>query len=469
MLFPTLDFALFFVVVFALVWATGRHNEARKAILVVASYVFYMQWDWRFAGLLAGSSVMNWAAGLLIARADDMGRKKLILGIAVALNLAVLGFFKYYDFFIGSFNDMMADFGLERELPFMDIVLPVGISFFTFHGLSYIIDVKRGVIQARRSVLDLLLYISFFPQLVAGPIVRASHFLPQLDEAPSARNLPAAFAVLLILIGLFKKVVVADFLSTHLVEPAFFDPTVLGPVDLAFGVYGFAIQIWCDFSAYSDIAIGVAALLGYRFPLNFDRPYRSASLQEFWRRWHISLSTWLRDYLYVPLGGNRHGQVATMRNLMITMLLGGIWHGAAWTFVIWGLLHGTALVVERLFTARPAERPQPLVLKALAVIATFHFVCLTWIFFRAESLEAALTYIGAFANGEPVVLLTPYLAALVGAMLAVQFLPGGMTERVARPLAALPVWLLGLLAGAGIAVIDALGPEGIAPFIYFQF
>ena len=220
MLFPTLDFALFFVIVFAAVWATGRHNEARKAILVVASYFFYMQWDWRFAGLLAGSSIMNWSAGLLIARANDERQKKLILGIAVALNLAVLGFFKYYDFFIGSFNDLMMDLGLERELPFMDIVLPVGISFFTFHGLSYIIDVKRGVIQARSSVLDLLLYISFFPQLVAGPIVRGSELIPQFDEPKDPRRIDASRAFFLIMVGLAVDVAGPDRIAVRGNVPA---------------------------------------------------------------------------------------------------------------------------------------------------------------------------------------------------------------------------------------------------------
>ena len=336
MLFPTLDFLLFFLVV-ALVMAglKGRY-ETGKLFLVVASYFFYAQWNWRFCFLLAFSSALTYGAGRLIGGSKNQRFRKQVLSVAIAGHLLLLGFFKYFDFFVGSANDLAHLLGLNHELPFIEVILPVGISFFTFHGISYVMDVWRGDVAVCRRFTDMLLYLSFFPQLVAGPIVRASFFLPQLERAPSPGSIAIGPALILILGGLFKKVVMANYLATDLVDPVFFDPASHSSADLLLAAYGYAVQIYCDFSAYSDMAIGLAALLGFRFPRNFNQPYRSARLREFWQRWHITLSSWLRDYLYKPLGGNREGKLKTYRNLMITMLLGGIWHGAAWKFVFWG-------------------------------------------------------------------------------------------------------------------------------------
>src|ERR1041385_8581315 len=295
MLFPTLGFLLFFLIVAAAMAALGTRFAAKKTVLVVASYYFYAQWDWRFCFLLAGSSVVSYIAGQLIDRASDERRARTILGMAVALHLGLLGIFKYFDFFISSANQLARLLGLEHEVPFIEILLPVGISFFTFHGSSYLTDVYRRDGAVCRNPLDMLLYMSFFPQLVAGPIVRAAYFLPQLAR-PSTEPIPVGPALLLILSGLFKKVVIANYLATGLVDPVF---------------------------------SALAAPLGFRFPANFNQPYRAQRLREFWQRWHISLSTWLRDYLYKPLGGNRHGRCQTHRNLMLTMLLGGLWFGAA--------------------------------------------------------------------------------------------------------------------------------------------
>src|SRR6185437_5310453 len=299
MLFPTFAFLLFFLVVAALLAVLRGNFEAKKAVLVVASYYFYAAWDWHFCFLLAFSSAVSFSAGLMIAA--NPRHKRAILTVAVTIHLLLLGTFKYLDFLTLSANRLAHLLGLQAELPFIEVILPVGISFFTFHGISYVVDVYRGDVAVCRRPLDMLLYMSFFPQLVAGPIVRASYFLPQLS-APSREPIPVAAAVVLILGGLFKKVVIANYLATGLADPVFGAPTSYGGPDLLLATYAYAVQIYCDFSAYTDMAIAIAALCGFRFPRNFDQPYRAQRLREFWQRWHISLSTWLRDYLYKPLG-----------------------------------------------------------------------------------------------------------------------------------------------------------------------
>jgi D-alanyl-lipoteichoic acid acyltransferase DltB (MBOAT superfamily) len=470
MLFPTLDFGVFFLIVFAAAWSLRRRPTARKAFLVAASYVFYGYWDWRFCFLLAGSSVVNYAAGRVIDGSDDPKTRKRVLAAAIAANLAVLGFFKYFDFFIGSLNDLMWDLGLERELPYLAVILPVGISFFTFQGISYVWDIYRREIRASRSPLDVFLYISFFPQLVAGPIVRAQTLIPQIERPPDPSRILATWGMLLVVLGLFKKMVVANYLATEMVDWAFLDPWAYGPFDLALAIWGYAIQIYCDFSAYSDIAIGVAALLGYRFQKNFNQPYRSESIRELWRRWHISLSSWLRDYVYIPLGGNRGGPWRARANMFATMLLGGIWHGAAWHFVFWGAMHGAALVAETLFGGGRPGRERAVWRRAIAVFATFNFTCLAYVFFRAETFSDALVYLESFGNlSAPVEFWTPFLVTLVFAGFAAHFLPEDGLERVEARVRRIPLTLQGAMAGFAIVAIDAFGPEGVAPFIYFQF
>ena len=472
MLFPTLDFALFFLVVFAVSWSV-RGPTARKGVLVGASYIFYGYWDWRFCLLLLASALVNYAAGVLMDGARQP-RRRHIATLAIVLNLAVLGFFKYFDFFVESLNDLFHDIGLERELPFLDIILPVGISFFTFQGISYVVDVYRGRVAACRNPLDVVLYISFFPQLVAGPIVRAADFLPQLSgtgqEGPDARHILAGYGLVLITIGLFKKVVVATYLATELVDPVFVAPAAYGAVDLALAGYGYAIQIYCDFSAYSDIAIGVAALLGYRFRANFNQPFRAESVRAFWRRWHISLSTWLRDYVYIPLGGSRCGAWRRRLNVMITMLLAGLWHGAAWKFVLWGGLHGAAMVAEDVLRLKPAETGRPIWQRALAVTLVFHFLCLTFVVFRADDLAIAGAYLTGLTNwGVPASLCSPLVLVLLITGFAAHFLPPDLADRGAAALQRLPVAAQGACVGLAILVIDAWRPDGVAPFIYFQF
>jgi alginate O-acetyltransferase complex protein AlgI len=469
MLFPTLDFLLFFVVVLAMLVPCTRLHELRKVLLTAASYFFYAQWNWHYCLLLAGSSLLTYGGGIAIGRASVQRTRQWIVGVTVGGHLLLLSTFKYLDFLVGSANHLLHALGGGHELPFMEIILPVGISFFTFHGISYLVDVYRGDVAVCRRFVDILLYLSFFPQLVAGPIVRASFFLPQLARPPLER-VPIAEPVLLILGGLFKKVVIATYLATDLVDPVFFDPSRYRPLDLVLAAYGYAVQIYCDFSAYTDMAIGFATLLGYRFPINFNQPYRARSLRDFWQRWHISLSSWLRDYLYKPLGGSRGDRWFTARNLMITMLLGGIWHGAAWKFVGWGALHGAGLVAERFLKPWNGAWARTVFGRLVVVVLVFHFVCLGWILFRADSFQTVVIYLRTMLSGQgDESQITPFTLALIVLGLSLHAVPRDMPARLAQWFASTPGWMWGVTAGVGIAMIDALGPDGVAPFIYFQF
>lgn len=469
MLFPTLAFTVFFLVVFAVTWALNRDNEWRKIFLLAASWVFYGAWDWRFVTLLILSGFLNWGLAALIVQADDdERRRKFWVVMGVIGNLTILGFFKYYNFFLDEFGAVLEVFGWSRDMLFMEVILPIGVSFFTFQGMSYLIDIYRRQ-TAPASLLDIVLLMSFFPHLVAGPIVRASHLVPQFQRAPTLTRSMVAAGVLLICWGLVKKVVIASELATAYVDPLFFDPTKHSSLDLLFGAYGYAVQIYCDFSAYSDMAIGLAALLGYRFPANFNQPYRSASLQDFWRRWHISLSSWLRDYLYIGMGGSRHGQVRLYFALAMTMLLGGLWHGASWNFVIWGALHGGVLALERAWRFyRPDSLPT---LPAwVTVILTFHFVTFAWIFFRIASFAEAEAYLAqmfAFTGGE--FTLTPLALVLIIVGMALHFGPPDAIQRGAVWVRERAAWQVAAMAVAVLLFVEMLRPDGVAPFIYYQF
>ena len=468
MLFPTLTFGLFFLAIYAVAWSAGPSNEWRKILLLLASWVFYGAWDWRFVALLIGSAFLNWGTAQAIGRAERPRMRKALVVLGVAANLAILIFFKYFDFFLEQAGLLLAAAGWQRDLPLIAVILPIGVSFFTFQGISYVVDVYRGKV-APAALLDITLLMSFFPHLIAGPIVRASDLLPQFAERPRITRGMATMGLLLIVWGLFKKAVIASELATGLVDPVFFDPSTHGRIDLAAAAYGYAVQIYCDFSAYSDMAIGIAALLGYRFPHNFNQPYRAASLQDFWRRWHISLSSWLRDYLYIPLGGSRGGALKAARNLMITMLLGGLWHGAKWTFLIWGGLHGLVLSLERAWRAmRPSGWPA--LPRPIAILLTFHVVTLGWIFFRAESFVAARDYLAGFGRIDPGALaVTPLAAALILLGLGIHFIPRHLMQRIAVIALRWPALLCGGALGVVILLIDALRFEGVAPFIYYQF
>ena len=365
MIFPTIQFAVFFLAVLALSWSLMPWPRYWKPFMLAASYFFYGYTDPRFVLLLATSTLLNQGAAVALARwpqrASRPGRRgrsarSTILIAALAADLGLLGWFKYYGFFALSLDQTLGDLDLGAPLPLLQVALPIGISFFTFQAMSYVIDVWRGDTQPAR-LIDFAVYESFFPHLVAGPIVRAREFIPQLTAPRDRSAVPATRAIFLICGGLTKKVLLADLLARRLVDPVFDTPGQHSAVEVLVAVYGYAAQIYCDFSAYSDIAIGVALLLGFRFPDNFDRPYAALSLQDFWRRWHLTLSRWLRDYVYIPLGGARRGPRRVQINLMITMVLGGLWHGASWTFVLWGALHGGGLAAQRACEARRATRP----------------------------------------------------------------------------------------------------------------
>ena len=468
MLFPTLSFGLFFLVVYCVTWSLGRSNEWRKIALLLASWFFYGAWDARFVALLFVSAFINWALALGIARSTDDRTGRALVTVGVVANLGVLGYFKYAGFFLEQLAALLTPLGFGRDLPLLQVVLPVGVSFFTFQAISYLVDVHRRRIPAA-NLLDLTLLMSFFPHLVAGPIVRGADLLPQFRRVPTIDRGTVAAALLLILWGLFKKAVIASQLAGALFDPAFFDPANRSSFDLLIGAYGYAVQIYCDFSAYSDMAIGLAALLGYTFPRNFDQPYRAASLQDFWRRWHISLSSWLRDYLYIPLGGSRKGPVRTYINLFLTMLLGGLWHGASWAFVIWGALHGGWLAIER-FWARHRPAGLPMAPRWAGIVLTFHVVVLGWIFFRAQGEGEAFAYLGQlFAGDWRNTLVTPLSLALVVLGLAIHAVPAGLLQRLAMGVRHHAAPVIGLSLGMLILIVDAMRPEGVAPFIYYQF
>jgi alginate O-acetyltransferase complex protein AlgI len=463
--FPTIEFAAFFTVVLFLSWLLMPHPRAWRPFILVSSYVFYGWLDWRWVLLLVGSTVVNTVFANAIARADSPAARKQWVTVAVAANLTLLGVFKYLGFFVVSTDDALSSIGLGG-LGVLQIVLPIGISFFTFQSISYVVDVYRGD-QRPVSLIDFAILQAFFPHIVAGPIVRVGEFVPQLKTPRDPRKVLAGPAIFLIAGGLIKKTVVADELARRIVDPVFSDPSAHSGLETLLAVYGFAAQIYCDFSGYTDMAIGIALLLGFRLPQNFDRPYLATSLRLFWHGWHMTLSRWLRDYLYIPLGGNRRGKRRTYVNLMLTMLLGGLWHGAAWTFLIWGGIHGSALAGERWLGERYPRVHLP---RWLAWLISFNVVCLAWIFFRAPDLGTAFTIIGQVGLGGPSPLVTPVLVALTAGAVAIQAVPRDFWQRAEEWFVARPALGQGVALGALLVVVDAaVGQQGVAPFIYFQF
>jgi len=475
MLFNSVPFLFFLPLFFAAYFAT--RGTARLVVCLAGSYLFYGWWDWRFLGLIALSTGIDYVVGLKIAGAEAQRAKKVWLTLSLVSNLGLLAVFKYFNFFLDSVYRATGFFGFSESPAFLAVILPVGISFYTFQTLSYSIDLYRGSIEAERNLLRFATYVAFFPQLVAGPIVRASLLLPQLR-----RDHPFLWSGFLlglgqVLLGYVKKVAVADSLAPF-VDRVFDAPEAFTPLSVLIGVVFYAFQIYCDFSGYSDIAIGLARMLGYDFGVNFDTPYFSKSFSEFWTRWHISLSSWLRDYLYIPLGGNRGGTLATYRNLMVTMLLGGLWHGASWNFVFWGFLHGLYLVVQRLLGpgfGRLVERLRVpgVVAGGFQVAAVFALTCFAWIFFRSPTFSTSVEVIARIASIDRLSLADVQLkvvvlkgSLLIGVLVVAELwsktvvLPSLVLERpVARTLAfASALW-----------VIFLFGTFDGGQFIYFQF
>jgi len=397
MLFDSTAYGLFLILVLLIYWRLPFRKQ--NYLLLGASYFFYAWWDWRFLILMAGSTLVDYLVARKIAATSDERTRRLLLFFSIVLNFSFLGVFKYFNFFVESMAHLAALLGLKQiPVSVWRILLPPGISFYTFQEVAYIVDVYHRRVEPAKSLVDYALFISLFPHLIAGPIQRPSHLLPQVQNPRIWDPAKAFDGLFLILEGLFRKVVIAD--NCALIANAIFSGGFGGPntMTVLLGTYAFAWQIYGDFSGYSSIARGSAQLLGFHFMVNFRQPYLAESLQDFWRRWHISLSTWLRDYLYIPLGGNRLGNVRTYINLMLTMLLGGLWHGASWTFVVWGGIHGVGLAIERLFSRkREITLSTTFLGRCGRRIILFHVVCLAWIFFRVPSLSGAWEQIVSLA------------------------------------------------------------------------
>jgi alginate O-acetyltransferase complex protein AlgI len=472
-LFNSLTFVVFFVAVVSAYW-TMRSWPARKNLLVIASYVFYGAWNPPFAALLFGTTAMDFYLGRIMGRQTKPEARKVWLVISIAVNLSMLGFFKYGNFLLENFQWVLSRGGIAYNPPHLDLFLPIGISFYTFHSLSYTLDIYRGVLKPTRSLRDFVLAVSFFPQLVAGPIVRAGDFLPQLETPPKPQQGRFFWGLLLMTLGLFEKVVLADTLLAGSADTVFGYGGPLVALDSWAGVMAFAGQIFFDFAGYSICAIGTALCLGFHLKDNFRFPYAAIGFSDFWRRWHISLSTFLRDYLYIPIGGNRAGAARAMINLMIVMFIGGLWHGAAWTFVVWGLLHGSYLALERLTKVIVGEASwaDNLPVKLLLGLGTYLAICVAWVFFRAPDFTVAWRILTGMFGGHPTgdALLSTRELLQVGivtiCMIAIHWWLRETTIEAA--VNRMPVWVLtGVWTLMAAAILLTQGNSNA--FIYFQF
>jgi D-alanyl-lipoteichoic acid acyltransferase DltB (MBOAT superfamily) len=475
MLFPTIDFAIFFAVAFTVNWLLNPHPALWKPAMLALSYFFYSWWDPRFVFLLGGATAVAWLGGYAVSNLRAQRHRQIALTISIAGLLGMLGYFKYYGFFSANFDNALHQVGLGNWVPILQPTLPVAVSFFTFMAVSYVVDVYRHHLEPATPI-DFAVYLSFFPHLIAGPIVRGGELLPQIRRRRDEHHVDYSRAMWMIMAGLFKKVVISTDMSNWIVQPVFRAPHLHSAPEVIFAAWGYAVQIYCDFSGYTDIAIGCALLLGFRFPVNFMAPYTAVDLQDFWRRWHITLSRWLRDYLYIPLGGNRGSEAMVARNIMITMVLGGLWHGAAWTFIIWGGLHGFGQVVGHLRRQRRvAKGLTPVATGPVRIwwqrFATFQFVCLGWVFFNASSFTNAMAVLGRLFTGwtTPSPLVTPLLVLTIGLVLAAQYVPLRFTDRVQARFSEQKAWLQAGVLGLGLLVVTTLGPTGVAPFIYYRF
>ena len=456
-----------------------KKMTARLVFVTLFSYFFYYKSSGVYFFLLAVVTVSDWLIGgqigkILDRNPENKGHARWLLALSVIIDLSLLAYFKYTNFFLGSISEIIGN-----NFQPLDIFLPVGISFFTFQSLSYTIDIYRREIRPLPSLLDYAFFVSFFPQLVAGPIVKARDFVPQIRKPLQITRRMFGMGVYLIIIGLFKKAVISDYISINFVERVFDQPEMFSGLEVLLGIYGYALQIYCDFSGYSDMAIGIALLLGFRFPMNFNAPYKSVSVTDFWRRWHISLSTWLRQYLYISLGGNRKGKLRMYLNLIITMLLGGLWHGASWNFILWGALHGVALACHKFFSQDVLHHDRHYTSigwrRIIAIIITFHFVCLCWIFFRCSDMETSTTMITQVAtNFHPELLWQvisgyPWVFGLMAFGFISHYLPDRWQQHIVARLSMTNVFVCAILITAVIYIVIQVKSSDIQPFIYFQF
>jgi D-alanyl-lipoteichoic acid acyltransferase DltB (MBOAT superfamily) len=487
MLFNSPLYGAFLLGTWAVFWLLRRARIPRALFLVVASYVFYFYGTWDAAttepvplpplswatlclAIIFVGSTIDFLVGRALGRAQRRAARNALLLTSIVYYLGVLALFKYWNFAADSVAALLAAVGAHVSPTHLRLVLPFGISFFTFETMSYTIDVWRGEMPPADRYLDYLLFVCFFPHLVAGPIVRPYQMLPQLAAEPRVDPAMQARGLLRIATGLAKKIVIGDFLAQAIVNRVFATPERFSALEVLLAVYAYAVQIYVDFSGYSDVAIGSAALFGYELPENFAAPYVSKNLQEFWRRWHISLSSWLRDYLYKPLGGSRGGAAATYRNLMITMVLGGLWHGASWNFVIWGALHGGALAATRMWQRARGPKESSPAGRVLATFATFHFVCLAWIFFRAPTFAHATLALSQIGRGAWTLdHITPKVVVAVAGALVLHFLPIGWELRAREAFARRPALVQGLVLAAFAMALHLAASAKPEPFVYGQF
>jgi alginate O-acetyltransferase complex protein AlgI len=473
MVFNSYQFALFFATVLPAYWLLRNRVRIQNVLLLGFSYYFYACWNLGFLSLLIASTILDYACGIWVDRVDDPRRRRAIVGLSMAVNLGILGYFKYVNFFSESLSILLAQLGLPISTGHLEVVLPIGISFYTFQSMSYVIDIYRREIKPTRNLIDFAAFVSFFPHLVAGPIMRPRTLLPQVASRRAIDLDQIYGGAYLILWGLLKKVVVADNLAPIVSDLFGRWETVDGGLALL-AIYAFAFQIYADFSGYTDIARGVAKFLGFELTLNFNLPYFATSPKDFWNRWHISLSHWLRDYLYVSLGGNRRGPLPTYRNLLLTMILGGLWHGAAWTFVIWGVYHGLLLVIHRLSSPwlariQPTNSVDRTCWTALRIVITFHLMCIGWLIFRSQSIGQAAGMFAAIVQRPtlpPAAYCIP-IAATIGPLWLLE-----LSQYLANdphPIARAPWYVRSLFYTACFYAIVLGGEFGGQPYIYFQF
>ncbi|MBI9054099.1 MAG: MBOAT family protein [Bacteroidales bacterium] len=496
LLFTRLFFWGFFAFLLVFYSILYKKNPLRNAYLFAMSLFFYYKSGGYFFSLLIFSTIVDFTLGQLIYLAKTDFKKKLFVAISIVVNLSLLGYFKYTYFFTDIFNSTFhTDFKVINYLASLTnniagssfdisrIVLPVGISFYTFQTISYTVDVYRGKLKPVKNIIDFGFYVSFFPQLVAGPIVRAAEFIPQLYQKYKLTRQEFGHAIFLILNGLVKKILISDYISINFVDRVFDSPLSFTGFENLMAVYGYSIQIYCDFSGYTDIAIGIALLLGFRLPVNFNSPYKAMNITDFWRRWHISLSSWLRDYLYIPLGGNKKGKTRMYINLMITMLLGGLWHGASLRFVIWGGIHGIGLVIHKLWVKMnlslskrySARSSKNILYRFISVFTTFHLVTFAWIFFRAESMGDALGLIKQIFTNFQLELIPIMISSysktfiIIAIGFLIHWLPSTFKENYRGWFIKLHIIFKLLIVIVVVFILFQAKSAEIQPFIYFQF
>ena len=490
MFFPTISFAVFFLSVFFLYWYIFRQEKERKILLTAASYFFYAMWNWRFCILLFVFTLINYFYGFLLDKEKNYAPRKAIVIIICIIDILYLGFFKYLYSLLSYLNQFFPDMFVNSTLLTLrswSLLVPVGISYYTFRCMSYVFDIYLCKIRHVKSFWDFLLYVSFFPQLSSGPIVQAEYFLKDLPRALNCDNekgaKPIAFdrAIVFLISGLYKKMIISNFLTILVTDKIFANPSFYNTWELIFGVLCYTIIIYADFSGYSDMAIGIGILLGFNTPANFNRPYISKSVTEFWRRWHISFSSWLRDYLYFGLGGSRFGLARALFALFFTMLIAGLWHGASWTFLIWGAMQGAMLCIERIFSEikeRKAigeeildeEKNEKKSFDFLRIISVFIFVNISWLVFFSSSLSELSLYLRSLGNlFQPFHFISPFILLIFFSGLFLQLPSESLRKKAFTIYSSLPMILKVVTSVSFLAVLYAVSTSGIPPFIYFAF